>query len=284
MSITVHISGGLGNQLFQYATGRALALRRGSKLSLDISSFTQSGNLRSYNLDNYQIQAHPLKSKNWLHQKISNILRSGLGLSTDGRVQAELSNIFDSTILDLSDGAYLLGHWQSEKYFIDHADTIKSELTLKRQLPPKRLKLLNNMGKKSSVAVHVRRGDYVSNPVAQSVLGTLSPSYYKKAVEYLKSKVESVHIFIFSDDPVWASENILTDYPNKTYLPTSKSPHEDLELMRSCDHFIIANSSFSWWGAWLGSDKDSIIIAPRKWFRSHSFSSKDLIPSRWIQL
>ena len=284
MSITVHISGGLGNQLFQYAAGRALALRTGTDLYLDTSSFLESGNLRSYMLDNYTIKAHILKKKNWIYQKIYNVIRSKFGLSPSGHIHAEKSNKFDPSVIQLKDGAYLLGHWQSEKYFADYSKLIKRELKLKAPLSLASRHMQNKMKKNISVAVHVRRGDYVSNVVAQEVLGTQSPEYYEKGARHIESKIKKVHFFVFSDDPIWARQNILTGYKSITYLETSAQPYEDLELIRSCDHFIIANSSFSWWGAWLGLKEGSLVIAPKKWFASYKYNSKDLIPKHWIQI
>lgn len=284
MSITTHISGGLGNQLFQYAAGRALSLRRDVDLYLDISSFTVSGNLRSYMLNHYLIKASNLKKKNWLYQKVVDILRSKFGISTEGKVYAEKLNTFDPHVLELGDGAYLLGHWQSQKYFSDYTATIKEDLTLQTPLSQGSLVILRQIKKYTSVAVHVRRGDYVTNPVAQQVLGTQTPSYYESAAKYIKRKLKNVHFYVFSDDPIWASQNILTGHKSTTYLPTSQEPYEDLELMRACDHFIIANSSFSWWGASLGSKHGSIVIAPKKWFASKKYSAKDLIPKHWIQI
>jgi len=284
MSITTHISGGLGNQLFQYATGRALSLSRDTDLYLDTSSFTESGNLRSCILDHYQIKSRILRKKNWLHQKISDVLRSSLGISTEGKVYGENLNTFDANVLKLSNGTYLLGHWQSQKYFLHHGATIKQDLTLQTPLSQASIEILRIIKKGTSVAVHVRRGDYVSNSVAQQVLGTQTPSYYERAANYLGRQVKNAHYYVFSDDPKWASLNILTGYKSVTYLPTSMEPYEDLELMRACDHFITANSSFSWWGAWLGSKKGSIVISPKKWFASPEYSSKDLIPNHWVQI
>ncbi len=284
MSITVHISGGLGNQLFQYATGRALSLRNNTDLRLDISSYADPGNLRSYMLSNYNVKANTLARKNWLYQKIADSIRLIFGLSVDGKIYGEHSNTFDTTILNLNDSIYLLGHWQSEKYFAEYCDQIKKDLILQTPLSESSLKIMPQIRKKPSVAVHVRRGDYVSNSVAQQVLGTLSPVYYQNAVTYLEKKVKHPKFFAFSDDPSWASQNILVKHPNTTYLQTSRTPYEDLELMRACDHFIIANSSFSWWSAWLGSQHGSIVIAPKKWFASKKYSAKDLIPKHWIQI
>lgn len=284
MSITVHISGGLGNQLFQYATGRALSLKNGVILYLDTSSFLDQDNTRSYMLQNYFIEANILRKKSLVHQKIANILRSRLSISIDGKVYAEKNNSYDPKVMELGDGVYLLGHWQSEKYFHDYRSTIKQDLSLKTKLSRSSLEVLSEINKTTSVAVHIRRGDYVSNIVAQNVLGTQSLEYYTSTTSYIDSKLKKAHYFVFSDDPIWASQNILKGHKYVTFIPTSAQPYEDFELMRSCDHFIIANSSFSWWAAWLGEEKDSIVIAPKRWFASSEYSSKDLVPKHWIQM
>lgn len=283
MSITVHISGGLGNQMFQYATGRALALARSTDLVLDNSSFSHD-KLRSYMIDHYQIKGSVMEPMSWFMEKISSFVRTYFGLYPNMKVYGEKSNVFDKGVLSLTDNTYLLGHWQSENYFKDYSVQIKKDLTLLRPLSKSSSKIMSQIRKVPSVAVHVRRGDYVSNSVAHKVLGTLSLVYYQKAVAYLMSKVNQPHFFVFSDDPVWVSQNILVNHPNTTYLRTSRMPYEDLELMRVCNHFIIANSSFSWWAAWLGSKKGTIVISPKRWFASNMYSSKDLIPKHWIQI
>ena len=136
-----------------------------------------------------------------------------------------------------------------------------------------------------AVSLHIRRGDYVSNPVTNNYHGTCSLAYYKKAVLLLKEKIENPSFFIFSDDLLWARENL--DFINDmTFIDLDKSipDHEEMHLMSQCKHNIIANSSFSWWGAWLNENSDKIVIAPKKWFSDNTINTEDLIPAKWMRI
>ena len=133
--------------------------------------------------------------------------------------------------------------------------------------------------------MHVRRGDYVSDLKASNMLGALSLDYYHNAAQYVAARVANPTFFVFTDDPVWAKEHIRIDHPvifvmhnrsNKAYL--------DMHLMSICRHNIIANSTFSWWGAWLNRNADKIIVAPRTWYRDTSYDTTDLIPEAWVRI
>ena len=133
--------------------------------------------------------------------------------------------------------------------------------------------------------MHIRRGDYVSNPTTNKLHGTCSLEYYHNAVDIIAAKVSNPHFFIFSDDHEWARNNFKIDYP-LTFVAHNNAGknYEDMRLMSLCKHHIIANSSFSWWGAWLGSNPKKIVCAPRGWFKDKSLNTNDIIPSDWSRI
>jgi hypothetical protein len=182
----------------------------------------------------------------------------------------------------------LRGFWQSEKYFENIGPLIKNELTLRE--PPGDLQnttLLKQIKDTESVAIHFRRGDYISDRQAQEFHGTCSETYYRDAIALIQSKVENPFFFIFSDEPEWVAEHFNIDVPKCIVHHNSPDEaHKDLYLMRHCRHFIVANSSFSWWGAWLGDHEHKIVIAPKQWLRKIPDDADDshIIPKTWLKL
>ena len=134
----------------------------------------------------------------------------------------------------------------------------------------------------NSVSLHIRRGDYVSNPAAAQFHGLCEIPYYQAAVESLKQHFPDIHVYVFSDEPEWAQSHLRLDVP--TFFVESNSGEVDLELMRNCCHHVVANSSFSWWGAWLCALDGQVVHAPKRWFADPRTDTKDVVPSRWIQL
>lgn len=270
--IISHIIGGLGNQMFQYALGKALALRSRKNLKLDIRGFENYA-LREYALDAFQID-NQVASK----EDITTIKRNGL-------IYNERHFHFDPNIFTLNKSAYLKGYWQSEKYFIEYRDILLKEFE-----PQKKPSFQTNQYREliqtfNSVSLHIRRGDYVSNPTTNSFHGTCGLDYYQNAVSLIENRIVNPHFFIFSDDIDWAKKN-LGFIKNITFIELSKDipDYEEMLLMSQCKHNIIANSSFSWWGAWLNQNPYKIVIAPEIWFLDQSLNTKDLIPETWIRL
>ena len=192
---------------------------------------------------------------------------------------------FDHDILNLSDDACLDGYWQNEKYFKDIADVIKDDFTIKIEPDEKNKDLLSQIKNCNAVAIHVRRGDYATNPQTANYHGACGLDYYEKCVDLVAKKMNSPHFFVFSDDPKWTIENLKIDF-STTYISNNGQDKgcEDLRLMKHCKHFIIANSSFSWWGAWLSNNPNKIVLAPKRWFRKEDIDTKDLIPEGWIRI
>ena len=191
---------------------------------------------------------------------------------------------FRPEILTLRDDAYLDGYWQSEKYFSDIQDVIRKEFTVKNKPDPINESYLGEIKDCESVSVHVRRGDYVSNPTTNQVHGFLGLEYYQKAMNTMLEKIDTPHFFVFSDDPEWAEKNLTTDAPTTYVKHNGTKNYEDMRLMNTCKHHIIANSSFSWWGAWLASNENKIVIGPSRWFRNKDYNDLDRMPENWLRI
>lgn len=290
--IIVRIMGGLGNQMFQYAVGRQLATTHNTVLKLDISDF------KDYKLHDYGLSAFKIKEifatqeetklfkepeSGSLKKKLKKILRRPSKL--DITHIREKQYHFDPAILILPDSIYLDGYWQSEKYFPDVADIIRNEFTVKSPQTNKNLALAQQISACESVSLHIRRGDYVTDEKTKTIHGTCDLDYYERCIDLLGQKVHHPCFFIFSDDPEWAMKNIKMTHP-ATFIDHNgpKKNYEDLRLMSQCRHHIIANSSFSWWGAWLGQYPDKLVLSPSGWFKEKTFNTKDLIPSTWQRL
>lgn len=285
----MHLKGGLGNQLFQYALGRNLSLLNKTTLLLDITSF-KDDKLRSYSLDAFNIcaQIAPPSPKNiFLSSLIHKIhfmnlfkyFRPSKSFIVENRFN------FQPEILNCPANAYLDGYWQSHRYFDAIAPIIRSDLTLKDPLSKTFAILKSQIQATNSVSIHVRRGDYANNPVTTNYHGLCSLDWYQQAFGKMQSLVKNAKYFVFSDDPDWVTANLKLNAPTAYILPSAdgKEAH-DLYLMSQCKHNIIANSSFSWWAAWLNPNIQKNIIAPKIWFSGADHDTKDLIPNDWIRI
>ncbi len=283
--INLKIKGGLGNQLFQYAVARSLALKNNVNINIDYSYYNQAGpdTPRQYLLDLFKVKVADNHSANSVYEKIHllhKVLRK-LGVKT--RLYAKKYYFengvgFDPRVLELKDHIWLTGFFQSYKYFSDIADILREELKLRATFP-----VNSNITETESVFIHIRRGDYVSDNAASLFFGLCSLDYYEGAIKLMKEKLTNPKFFIFSDDISWVKNNLKLD--EAVYVSDGKlQDFEELSLMSHCHHAIMANSSFSWWGAWLIDNKDKIVIAPKQWFTNKKISTKDLIPENWIRI
>jgi hypothetical protein len=282
--IVVRLLGGLGNQLFQYAAGRRLARARKCELKLDVTAFDEY-RLRTYRLGNFSIAEKFATPEEIGSLRARGIRRAMLRVSPrlGPRAHAlERSFRFDPSVLERSAPAYLDGYWQSPKYFQDVDPIIRADLKARLPAEGENARLLQEIGSVSSVAVHVRRGDYAADPRTRMVHGVLPPGYYEDAIAYLKGKVKEPRYFVFSDDTTWARKNLRLDGP-ATFVAHNgpDADHEDLRLMAACRHHVIANSTFSWWGAWLGKRPGQIVVGPRRWFNADDDRARDLWPDGW---
>lgn len=290
--IIVKLIGGLGNQMFQYAAGRRLAHKHNTQLKLDISSFG-SYRLRRYGLHHFNIEAtiatpEEVASLTIRKQGIAErVLRMALRWSS-GPAPTHIREKhvhFDPDILNLPDSVYLDGYWQSERYFADIAGIIRQEFTVKIPQKGKDKELAELMASCESVSLHIRRGDFVSDSHTNQVHSTCDQNYYFRCVEEITQTVKHPHFFIFSDEPEWARDNL--KLPFSTTLVDHNGAdknYEDMRLMSQCKHHIIANSSFSWWGAWLNNNPEKIVITPIAWFEDKTHNIDDVIPSGWLKI
>jgi hypothetical protein len=289
--IIIQLIGGLGNQMFQYAAGRRLAHHHNTDLFLDATGFAYNP-LRKYELDVFRINATfaplnllkqvPISRKDAIRLSI----RKLYARNTEFRYVKENGLDFHEEILSLPDNSYLAGYWQSENYFGEIADIIRKEFSFVN--PPSLInqELMEKMMGCNSVSMHIRRGDYVSDPIIMEIHGVLGTEYYKKALNVIEEHVKDPQIFVFSDEIPWAKDYI------KTHLPLhfidfnrAEKNYEDLRLMSHCKHHIIANSSFSWWGAWLSNKKNNVVIAPIKWFADKEMNTRQtIVPDTWITI
>lgn len=291
--IITHLIGGLGNQMFQYAAGRALSLARGVPLRLDTQDF------EGYKLHNgfelhriFNIDA-PLAD--------SSDVRQVLGWRSFSPLRRKLFHneyvkfrgkhlIVDSLskhryhLAEMPDVCYLMGNWQSERNFAQVSGIIRSDFSFRVLSATNNIELAECIGKVNAVSLHVRRGDIASNPTSLATHGLCSLDFYLRAVEHVAARVTKPEFVIFSDDMNWVRENLHINYPCH-YVDHNKGleSYNDMRLMSLCRHHILANSSFSWWGAWLNPRMDKIVVAPHRWFAAN-YDSSDIVPSSWTQM
>jgi hypothetical protein len=289
--IIVKLIGGLGNQMFQYAFGYQLAKLSATQLKLDVAGFEQyklhkvaihhlNTSFEQAVMDNTVVNkltsAHGirslLKKYGLVKPKIKIITEKGQGF------QADLVSAYNEDV-------YFDGFWQSEKYFQGAEDEIRERLQVITPPSPSNQQFLSTIKNVNAVSVHIRRADYVTNTKTLSFHGVCSMDYYQQAADIIKSKISDPVFFIFSDDIEWAKANInFNTTQHFADMNNADTNYEDLRLMYSCKHHIIANSSFSWWGAWLNPAKEKIVIAPQKWFNHPGSDSSDIIPASWIKI
>lgn len=283
-----HVTGGLGNQMFIYATARSISIKNNTKLKLDISAFNTYR--RPFLLKKFNIKENYLSSKEL--EKIEKLYKPSSFTSLFDKFKPynkrflrkeKQDFIFFPEVLKLNSNqnVYIKGFWQNEKYFLDIRENLLNEFTLKDKYRIQNTKLTDKIYKSNSVSIHIRRTD----SVVKKNYGALPVKHYQEAVRIISNKIKNPHFFVFSDEINWAENNLKINYPT-----TFVSKHEGLEdyqeliAMSLCKNNIIANSTFSWWGAWLNQNENKIIISPKKYFANDKHDTSDLYPKNWIQL
>jgi len=286
--VVVGLSGGLGNQLFQYAAGRALSLKLGVDLILDCTWF-QGHSERAYALAPFSINANTYFGSallpDWVKNLECRLTRRWAGKRLGVPIYREPHFHFDDAYPLLKHPVYLEGFWQSERYFLECKELIAKELALNTKTTDQFKLIANLIQSSDAICIHIRRGDYITNPIASQVHGLCSLDYVYQGAKEVSKDLITPHCFIFSDDPEWVQRNLRLALPS-TVVDIAK-PHEahlDLGLMMQCKYFVIANSSLSWWGAWLSPYPLKRIIAPLNWFASSNKITDDLIPQTWTLL
>ncbi len=296
--------GGLGNQMFQYATGFAIAKREGVPLKIDLSFLNNTSNNVNHTLRQYELACLNISSSLIHEKQLKKFLKfahlyNHIGISKIDKILFKnLLSIpkiysyhgaeFMDDIFEYGSNCMIDGYWQSEKYFNNIKIQLLKEFTFNDNVIAENEFLVSEIKSCTSISLHVRRGDYVTNKDANNFHGTCTLNYYKNAIQYIKSKIANPYFYIFSDEPDWARKNLeLNDIDFKIIEGNfGNKSHNDMFLMSCCCHNIIANSSFSWWAAWLNNYSGKIVVAPKQWFSNEIQNNltKDLIPNTWLRI
>ena len=297
--IIVRLKGGLGNQLFQYAMARSMSLRKNTTVKMDaVSGFKNDIYGRVYSLKHFNIVEELATER-----EIAKFIKPDRKRSRSSRswkrfkpyykrpvVVERYQFMCDPNILRITDDVYLDGYWQNERYFKDFADIIRKELTVRTEPDGVNREFARTITNTNAVSLHVRRLHGVAAngtqlPHVTRLFGACSLEYYKTAVRLVTARLSNPHFFVFGDDPEWARENIRLDFPTVFVTHNGKEKdYQDLRLMSLCKHHVIANSAFSWWGAWLCANPDKIVFAPQKWLSESEHDTRDLIPDGWCRI
>ena len=268
--MVICVSGGLGNQMFQYAFGYAYAKDNDEELIQDLFYASLNRN-RKYGLDKYEV-SYPKKSKirGFVYHMGKKVFKKGIYLRRWKRINKV---VVETSSLDYQDvgtkNCYAIGTWINPRYFDKYRDEIIAQFKYKYPTDEDLEKLIKTIATSESLAIHIRRGDYLK-PENQAYRN-IEKSYYLKAIDYMKKKTNVDGIYFFSDDIEWCKKEY-EDVESAIFVDEtiSKSPYTDLELMRNCKYFVIANSTFSWWGAWLSTREGKQMVAPSKWFNGEN--------------
>jgi hypothetical protein len=304
-SVVACLFGGLGNQMFQYAAGRSLAVKTGARFVLDATPFTLPQMRRAYALDGYPLAAEARfdgyrypprqttvrfpapKLYRWVGRAARLVGAANIPLGRAAgqnafSVFAERSFDFDPRFRDCGPQTYLVGYWQSERYFAGIADLVRRELTYSCVPDALNAQWLARIGAAHAVCVHVRRGDYLL-PAHFTHHGLCSADYYRRAVRLMRERVTHPQFFIFSDDWAWCREHLADADMVIVDANQPEAGQDELRLMAACRHHVIANSSLSWWAAWLAASAGQVVVAPTPWF-THRPETPDLLPAGWVTL
>lgn len=286
------ITSGLGNQLFQYAAAKSLAVKINTSLYLDTRYFDHqytTDTLRTCKLNFFNIDEQTFDNNKLLVLlSKSTKLFPGRTCKPFFQLVNEKHHHFDKTIFDAKAMfVYLKGYWQSEKYFIKIDSIIRKELSFKPNFKTDFLAYKNSIQHaENPISIHIRRGDYVNHPEFSKSFGFIGLDYYLKAIDIIKSKFDNYRFFIFSDDRDWV-ENNFPFSADDVFVKTTGNDTDinDLQLMSTCKHHIMANSSYSWWGAWLNPSIEKLVIAPARFYKNQpDWNTEDLIPDTWIKI
>jgi hypothetical protein len=294
--IVVFLRGGLGNQMFQYALGRTLANKHNTGLVFDTTFLNDRFPRGGVAFYRYDLDIFGIVPRLTAFSKISAALPiPGVWLGLDlvlikAKDMLGISKIFkessfDQKIAAAGGNVLLWGFWQSEKYFEDNKDEIRKEFRFAWPLTGEAARIAEEIKGTNSVSLHVRRGDYVTSKKVIKLMGDTNISYYNAAVAHIGGRVKNPHFFVISNDPAWCKENIKVPFET-TYLDDASAGPKNayhLALMSLCKHNIIANSTFSWWGAWLNQNPGKIVVAPKRWEAAAS-EPNDIVPEGWVRI
>jgi len=289
--IIVKISGGLGNQLFQYTFGQYVAKKTNKDVVYDIQTDLRIANftprtlaLLNFNLElNVATEKDIRKMRFFSKKSFQRIERKLVQLYPFLNKKYKVEKNFHSEFIqDVKDNCYYDGYWQSFKYLDLNESLLRSQMVLDAYSLKNKAELIDRISNSQSVSIHIRRGDYISIKANSSIFNLCSLEYYSNAINYINSSFPNAQYYIFSDDIEWTKLHFIGD---QYLFMDGNEPIEDLYMMSLCKHNIIANSTFSWWSAWLNQDRNKIVIAPKQWYvgKQNDFI-QELIPNKWIQM
>lgn len=292
--IIIYLQGGLGNQMFQFAFASILAKKNNQSVFLDKSFFDCKGNKLGFTPRKFELDVFDVKYLEVTNNEILSFfklsfftkLKKKLGFNYAKSYQEPTYNFQEQALL-LKAPVHIRGYFQSYKYFFNDENVIRALFAF----PIDKTDIVNNKlintvyNLPNSVSIHIRRGDYVENLKTQQRHGNCSISYYQEAIHYLCAKFGTLNLLFFSDDINWVKSQFNEFSHSKIFIDHNKNEGswKDMCLMSKCNHNVIANSSFSWWGAYLNDNPNKCVIAPRNWF-SNVESSNDLLPEDWVRL
>lgn len=281
--------------MFQYAFGLSVAKALGLALKLDLSYFAATPTAdtkRSYELSSLNLNPDiampdelPFRTKTLLDKAMAALLRK----PHFKIVKEKHFYMYDDEMLDSlnkSNSLYLDGYWQSYRYIEHLREELTAAFRINKPLTGKQLQTTQLIKSHTCVALHIRRGDYISNPHAAAVHNLYSATYYSNAMAHIVEAVPEAHFLVFSDDINWCINEFPIPHPHTFIQPDTASSATDMYLMSLCRHHIITNSSYSWWGAWLADKQAQIVIAPRQWLADTCANpcADGLIPPEWIRM
>jgi hypothetical protein len=291
--IVVKLQGGLGNQMFQYAIGKLKAEQQGVELFFDLSFFDDQVKRPGFTPRQFELgifnpqykQADAKIVRSFFIETQSKQIRKFLGLPYKKKIREDICE-YDPAILSLKAPIYLDGYFQSEEYYQGKETMIRNLFEFPNIFNMQLADISLLMETSNAVAVHFRRGDYVDDPVVSSIHNLCTLDYYSKAFQLMKERLNDPHFFIFSDDIDWVKCKVAGWEHQITFVKAEKvyPSWVDMKLMSRCKHHIIANSSFSWWGAWLNTFPLKVVVAPELWFNHNSIDTKKLVPNTWIRI
>ena len=289
--VVVKLMGGLGNQLFQYAYGRCLSTRFNKELVLDVDFLLDRNDRKNFVYRDFDLDLFQLKSYGFFDSSTkSKFNKKSIYKKPPLEIKEQCFSFSQITTNINKRNVYLDGYWQSFKYFDSIVLELRKELKFSIPLSEEQLLLGEKIKQGNSICVNFRRTDFVTVPTAIQTHGVPSLDYYYKALELVKNEVgEDIKIFVFSDDIQWCKEHFKIDesihfVSHALYKGERYSAY--LQLMTFCKHFIIPNSTFGWWAAWLAKYEDKMVITPEQWFLDKDLQSqtKDLRPTDWITI
>jgi hypothetical protein len=290
--------GGLGNQMFCYAAGLSLAYLRNTVLKLDLSDICQSDSQRPLGLDCFNLNMNlatadeiwKLNGKTGRKQDLMRkiLLMGGQWrladyITTDGQAHYQEDWCYYPAFHSLPRNTWLYGSFQSERFFLPASDLVRQQFTFRRPIPDQFLEVADAMSRGPSVAIHFRLGDYLQNP---SKLVIQPVAYYEQAIRYISERVPAdTTYYVFSDDIEHVRQSFSSSVPIRYVDGFNQfNDYEAMRLMSMCNHNIIANSTFSWWAAWLNSNPSKIVIAPSQWFALGYHDNSDMYPESWHKI